>query len=123
FVLFFQMVYPFAQVNDPRRQMAGAAGGCMLADRGALAAAGGCAAIRTAVIDDCALGAILKQQGPIWLGLTHGARSIRPYESLGQIGRMVSRSAYAQLGYSPLALAGTLVGLALMYLAPPTLAV
>jgi hopene-associated glycosyltransferase HpnB len=122
FVLFFQMVYPFRQVNDPRDKLAGAAGGCMLADREALAHAGGIAAIRTAVIDDCALGAIMKAQGRIWLGLTQRARSIRPYETLGQVGRMVSRSAYAQLGYSPWALAGTLLGLALIYLAPPTLA-
>jgi hopene-associated glycosyltransferase HpnB len=122
FVLFFQMVYPFRQVNDPRARVAGAAGGCMLAGREALARAGGIAAIRTAVIDDCALGEIMKKQGPVWLGLTHRARSIRPYESLGQIGRMVSRSAYAQLGYSPLALAGTLAGLGLIYLAPPALA-
>jgi hopene-associated glycosyltransferase HpnB len=122
FVLFFQMVYPFRQVNDPRDKLAGAAGGCMLADREALARAGGIAAIRTAVIDDCALGAIMKAQGRIWLGLTDRSRSIRPYETLGQVGRMVSRSAYAQLGYSPWALAGTLLGLGLIYLAPPALA-
>jgi hopene-associated glycosyltransferase HpnB len=122
FVLFFQMVYPFRQVNDPNDKLAGAAGGCMLADREALARAGGIGAIRSAVIDDCALGAIMKAQGRIWLGLTDRARSIRPYENLGQIGRMISRSAYAQLGYSPWALSGTLVGLALIYLAPPALA-
>jgi hopene-associated glycosyltransferase HpnB len=122
FVLFFQMVYPFRQVNDRRDKLAGAAGGCMLVDREALARAGGIAAIRAAVIDDCALGALMKRQGPIWLGLTHRARSIRPYEGLAQIGRMVSRSAYAQLGYSPPALVGTLIGLGLIYLAPPALA-
>jgi hopene-associated glycosyltransferase HpnB len=123
FVLFFQMVYPFRQVNDPRSGVAAAAGGCMLVDREALGGAGGIAAIRTAVIDDCALGAILKREGRIWLGLTHRARSIRPYENLSEIGRMVSRSAYAQLGYSPWALAGTLVGLGLIFLAPPLLAI
>ena len=32
---------------------------------------------------------------------------------------MVARSAYTQLAYSPLVLAGTLVGLALLYLVPP----
>ena len=35
---------------------------------------------------------------------------------------MVSRSAYAQLRYSPLLLAGTVLGMALTYLAPPALA-
>jgi hopene-associated glycosyltransferase HpnB len=123
FVLFFQMVYPFRQVNDPRDKLAAAAGGCMLVEREALGRAGGIAAIRTAVIDDCALGAILKREGRIWLGLTHRARSIRPYDNLSQIGRMVSRSAYAQLGYSPWALAGTLIGLGMIFLAPPLLAV
>jgi hopene-associated glycosyltransferase HpnB len=122
FVFFFQMVYPFRWVNRPQHPVAGAAGGCMLADRTALARAGGIAAIRTAVIDDCALAALLKRQGPIWLGLTHRAQSIRPYETLGAIGRMVSRSAYAQLGYSSWQLAGALLGLAVTYLLPPALA-
>ena len=36
---------------------------------------------------------------------------------------MVSRTAYAQLRYSPLLLAGTIIGLALTYLAPVALAV
>jgi len=35
---------------------------------------------------------------------------------------MVSRSAYAQLRYSPLLLLGTLLGLSLVYLAPPLIA-
>lgn len=117
FVFFFQMVYPFAKVNRPG-STAGAAGGCMLARADALAAAGGIAAIRKALIDDCALGALMKQQGPIWLGLTHRARSLRPYDTLGQIGRMVSRSAYAQLDYSPLKLMGVILGMGLVYLAP-----
>ena len=111
FVYFFDMLYPFAWVNDPRSRVAGAAGGVMLARTEALAAAGGVAAIRTAIIDDCALGALMKRQGPIWLGLTERADSLRPYESVGEIGRMVSRSAYAQLGYSPLVLAGAMLGM------------
>ena len=121
FVYFFDMLYPFAWVNDPRNKTAAAAGGCMLVRREALAAAGGIEAIRTAIIDDCALAARLATQGPIWLGLTDRARSLRPYRTLGEIARMVSRSAYAQLNYSPWLLAGTLVGMALVYLAAPLL--
>ncbi|HEY4030044.1 MAG TPA: glycosyltransferase [Caulobacteraceae bacterium] len=117
FVFFFQMVYPFAQVNRPG-PMGAAAGGVMLADREALKRAGGIAAIRKALIDDCALGALMKRQGPIWLGLTHRATSLRPYETIGQIGRMVSRSAYAQLDYSPLKLIGVVLGMGLVYMAP-----
>ncbi len=121
FVFFFDMLYPFGVVNDPKRALAAAAGGCMLARRSALEAAGGVAAIRSALIDDCALGALLKRQGPIWLGLTERARSLRPYRTVAEIGRMISRSAYAQLGYSPLLLAATIAGLAATYLAPPFL--
>jgi len=122
FVFFFDMLFPFGWVNDPRNKLAAAAGGCMLVRRESLEAAGGVASIRGEIIDDCALGARLKAQGPIWLGLTRTSVSLRPYGSLGDIGRMVSRSAYAQLGYSPLLLAGTLLGMALVYLAAPVLA-
>jgi hopene-associated glycosyltransferase HpnB len=122
FVFFFDMLFPFAWVNDPRSSTAAAAGGCMLVDRRALEAAGGIEKIRDAIIDDCALARLMKTQGPIWLTLTNRAVSIRPYQTLGEIRRMVARSAYAQLQYSPLILAGTLIGLALMFLAPPALA-
>ena len=118
FVFFFQMVYPFGKVNRPGKT-AGAAGGCMLARREALGAAGGIAAIRTALIDDCSLGALMKSQGPIWLGLTNRSVSLRPYETVGEIGRMVSRSAYAQLDYSIVKLAGVVIGMSLVYAAPP----
>ena len=123
FVFFFQMLFPFAWVNDPRNKVAAGAGGCMLVRREALESAGGIASVRTEIIDDCALARKLKAQGPIWLGLATRAESLRPYLTVGQIGRMVSRSAYAQLGYSPWILAGTLLGMVLTYLAPPLLAV
>jgi hopene-associated glycosyltransferase HpnB len=122
FVFFFQMLYPFAWANDPRRKTAAAAGGCMLVRRDALAAAGGLAAIRGALIDDCALAELLKSHGPIALALTERAHSLRAYPSIGDIRRMVSRTAYAQLHYSPLWLAGTMFGLALTFLAPVALA-
>jgi hopene-associated glycosyltransferase HpnB len=122
FIFFFQMLYPFAWVNRPEHPMAGAAGGCMLIRADALRAAGGIAVIRDALIDDCALARELKQQGPIWLGLTDRVRSIRPYANWGDIRRMVARSAYAQLNYSPLNLAGTVAGLTLTYLVPPLMA-
>jgi hopene-associated glycosyltransferase HpnB len=122
FVFFFQMLYPFAWVADRNRAVAAAAGGCMLVRREALERIGGMASIRSEIIDDCALARRLKAQGPIRLGLTRRARSLRPYEGLQEIGRMVSRSAYAQLGYSPLLLAGTVAGMAIIYLMPTLLA-
>ncbi len=122
FVFFFDMLFPFGWVNDPKRRLAAGAGGCMLVRRSALDAAGGVGAVRDAIIDDCALAKRLKRQGPIWLGLTLRAWSLRPYEGLGEVARMVSRSAYAQLGYSPVVLAGTLLGMGVTYLAPAALA-
>jgi len=122
FVFFFQMLYPFAWVAERNRALAAAAGGCMLVRREALERMGGIAAIKSEIIDDCALARRLKTQGGIWLGLTHRAVSLRPYTGVPEIGRMVSRSAYAQLGYSPLLLAGAVAGLAITYFAPPVLA-
>jgi len=122
FVFFFQMLYPFAWVNRPDRATAAAAGGCMLVRAEALRAAGGIASIRSALIDDCALGRRMKAVGPIRLALTEQALSLRPYPQVADIRRMVARSAYDQLGYSPLWLAGTIVGLTLIYVAPPLIA-
>jgi hopene-associated glycosyltransferase HpnB len=122
FVFFFQMLYPFAWVADRSRALAAAAGGCMLVRREALERIGGMASIKSEIIDDCALARRLKSQGPIRLSLTRSAISLRPYEGLSDIGRMVSRSAYAQLDYSPLLLAGTIAGMVITYLVPALLA-
>ena len=118
FVFFFDMLFPFGAVNDPKSRVAAAAGGCMLARRSALDAAGGIDAIRHNIIDDCALARVMKKRGPIWLGLTDRSISLRPYERLADIRKMVARSAYAQLDYSPLLLLGTLAGLFIVYIAP-----
>ena len=123
FVFFFQMLYPFVWVNRRQSSVAAAAGGCMLVRADVLQKAGGMDAIRAALIDDCALAKLLKAHGPIWLGLTERVRSIRRYPAVSDIRRMVVRSAYAQLSYSPLVLGGTVVSMALTYLLPPLLAI
>lgn len=123
FIFFFQMLYPFAWVKRTDRRAAAAAGGCMLVRSDALRRIGGIEKICRALIDDCALAEALKAQGPIWLGLTERARSIRPYPRFEDIRRMVARSAYAQLRYSSLLLTCTTAGMALIYQAPPLLAV
>jgi hopene-associated glycosyltransferase HpnB len=123
FIFFFQMLYPFACVNRPQSAVAAAAGGCMLVRSDALRKAGGIEIVRAALIDDCALAKALKAHGPIWLGLTERVRSVRRYPALADIRRMVARSAYAQLRYSPLVLLATMAGMALAYLVPPLLAI
>ena len=95
----------------------------MLVRREALHAAGGLEAVRGALIDDCALGALMKGQGPIWLGLTESVDSLRAYSTFAEFRRMVSRSAFAELRYSSLRLAGAIGGMALVYLAPPLFAI
>ncbi len=124
FVFFFRKLYPFAWVNDPRRRTAAAAGGCLLVRPQALARAGGLAPIAGALIDDCALASLIKAKGRpgggrIWLGLTRAAHSRRDYGGIKGIWRMVARSAYTQLGHSPLLLVGTLAAMLVAYLVPP----
>ncbi|HSR71671.1 MAG TPA: glycosyltransferase [Kiloniellales bacterium] len=123
FVYFFQLLYPFPWVADPGRREAAAAGGCVLLRRAALINIGGFAAIREALIDDCALARKIKDArlspGGIWLGLTRDSRSIRAYKNLFQIWRMVARNAFAQLRFSPLLLISTLLGLGFVFLVPP----
>lgn len=120
FVYFFAQLYPFRWSNRPGSRTAAAAGGCSLVRRTALERAGGIAAIRGAVIDDVNLARAVKRTGGrTWLGLAEQVDSVRPYPELGQLWRMVSRSAYAQLRHSPLLLLGTVLGLTLVYLVPP----
>jgi len=122
FVFFFAKLYPFERVRNPRSGVAAAAGGCMLASRAALARIGGFAAIRGELIDDCSLAARIKPGGPISLDLADDSLSLRPYEDWRSLWDMIARSAYTQLHYSPLLLAGAVAGMALTYLAPPVLA-
>ena len=119
FVFFFALLYPFSWSNNRRRTTAAAAGGCVLLRRSAYERIGGYAAIRDELIDDCALAAMVKKSGgSIWLGLTPGTESLRPYPEIADIWNMVARTAYTQLHYSPFLLAATVVGLVLTYLAP-----
>ena len=123
FIYFFQMLFPFSWVCRPESKVAAAAGGCMLVRADALAKVGGIASIHNALIDDCSLAAELKTIGPIWLGLTDRVRSVRPYNTLSDVRQMISRSAYAQLRYSPLLLAATTAGMVITFVIPPMLAI
>jgi hopene-associated glycosyltransferase HpnB len=120
FVYFFSQLYPFRRVNRPGSRTAAAAGGCVLIRSQALERAGGLSAIRGAVIDDVTLAGAVKRQGsPIWLGLADDVTSIRSYDQLADLWNMVARSAFTQLRYSITLLLLTVLGLGLVYLAPP----
>ncbi len=120
FVYFFQLLYPFARVNRRSSRTAAAAGGTILIRRAALARIGGIESLRGALIDDVALARLVKRSGGgIWLGHSLLARSVRPYPGPADIWRMVARTAYVQLRYSPLLLLATVLGMALVWLVPP----
>ena len=119
FVFYFQMLYPFRWVNDPKRKIAAAAGGCMLVRRAKLIKAGGIEKIRGRIIDDCATARLLKPHGPVWLGLTRTSLSLRAYDRLSDIWSMVTRTAFVQLSHSVPALIGTVAAMIIIYLAPP----
>lgn len=124
FVFFFFLLYPPRWIRNSRRRTAGAAGGCVLVERRALESSGGIEAIGGALIDDCSLAAQIKNAGGrVWLGLSPATRSIRGYGGFGEIGRMISRTAFTQLRHSPLILVGTIAGLVLTYLVPVLAAV
>ena len=119
FLYFFLQLYPPQWIADRNSKMAGAAGGCILIKRGALERIGGLAGIRGEVIDDCALARAVKGAGgAIWLGLTRKSVSLRAYTGFGEIRDLIARTAFTQLGYSSLVLAGTLLGMFLTYMAP-----
>ncbi len=124
YVYFFTKLYPFRHVNDARRSTAAAAGGCMLLRRDALAPDRGLQPIASEVIDDCALARMVKGRpgARIWLGLSREARSIRAYGGLPGVWRLVARTAFTQLGYSPWLLLGTVLGMLLVYCVPPAAA-
>ncbi|KPC80893.1 MULTISPECIES: glycosyltransferase [Streptomyces] len=120
FVYFFGQLYPFRRVNGKKSRTAAAAGGCVLLRAGAAERARIPESIRQAVIDDVSLArAVRRSGGRIWLGLAERVDSVRPSPRLADLWRMVARSAYAQLRHSPSLLAGTVLGLGLVYVAPP----
>ncbi len=119
FIYFFFLLYPPARISNPRSRIAGAAGGCILIRSDALERAGGFSAIRSNVIDDCALAARVKQAGGrIWLGVTNSTRSIRGYRTLANIRNMIARSAFHQLRHSALLLVLCFAGMLLTFVAP-----
>jgi len=123
FVWFFQLLYPFRRVADNRSRIAAAAGGCVLVRRELLERLGGFESIRGEVIDDVSLARRAKEAGGrLWLGLDAGMTSIRGYDTLAEVTRMVARTAFDQLGYRYSLVLGTFAFLGFFFVAPPVLA-
>jgi hopene-associated glycosyltransferase HpnB len=118
FVYFFQMLYPFARVNDPNSVVAAAAGGTVLIRREALQRIGGIESIKGALIDDVTLARAVKRGGPIYLGHSALAVSVRRYPRTSDMWNMITRTAFTQLRYSVPLLAITLIGMALVWWVP-----
>lgn len=123
FIFFFQKLYPFPLINNPRSKVSGAAGGCILIREEALTRIGGIEALKQALIDDCTLASLVKKSLPpnhgIWLGLSNTTISLRKYPTLKPIWNMVARTAFTQLNYSTLLLIGTILGMFITYLISP----
>ncbi len=119
FLYFFLTVYPPNWVADSKYRAAAAAGGCILLRRSALERIGGMAAVRSEVIEDCALAKAVKQNGgKIQPGLTRSSVSLRGYNTFGGIRDLIARVAFTQLRYSFLVLLGALAGLFAAYVLP-----
>jgi hopene-associated glycosyltransferase HpnB len=122
FLFFFLKLYPPRWIANPKARTAGAAGGCILLRSESLHRIGGLAAIRSEVIDDCALAQAAKRTGgKIWMGLTRRSVSLRAYNTFAEIRDMIARTAFTQLRYSPALLLGTVAGMFLTYIAPVAL--
>ncbi|MGH8428426.1 MAG: glycosyltransferase [Gammaproteobacteria bacterium] len=118
FVYFFKLLYPFALANRAQGRVAAAAGGAILIEREVLASIGGFAAWHDAIIDDCTLAARVKRAGyHCFLGLSHGAQSLRE-QNFSSIAAMIARSAYVQLGESPLLLVAATAVMLLAFWVP-----
>ena len=118
FIYFFQKIYPFSKVNDPNNSLAAAAGGFILCKSEVFSKVNLYEQIKDKVIDDCNIAKKIKEKGNIWLGLTEKVCSRRCYTNLSEIWKMVSRTAYEQLSFSPLYLCLSILGMCIIYLYP-----
>ena len=118
FIYFFQKIYPFSKVNDPDNSLAAAAGGFILCKSEVFREENLYDQIKDKVIDDCNIAKKIKEKGNIWLGLTENVYSKRCYSNLSDIWKMVSRTAYEQLNFSPLYLSFSIFGMCVIYLYP-----
>lgn len=101
YIHFFKLLYPFSLANSSLKFFAAAAGGCIITKAQVLEKIGGFSAIKGALIDDCSLAKVVKQNGyRTWIGLTHSVTSHRDYSQLHEIWNLVARFAFTYLRYS-----------------------
>jgi len=121
FVYFFNILYPMRRANNPHDPLASAAGGCVLLSREAWTRLGeSFEPIKSEIIDDVNLARQVKGRGlPIRLSLSRTeVVSLRIPVHLGDIWKMVRRTAFTELKYSWLRVFGALAGLTLMFVVP-----
>lgn len=124
YIYFFQLLYPFRKASDAGSKTAAAAGGCVLIRRSVLQEIGGLESIRDRVIDDLALARAAKDAGAAcWMGLDPDLQSIRVYGSFGDVGALVTRTAFEQLGRSYLLVPIVLIGLLVLFAGPLALTI
>jgi hopene-associated glycosyltransferase HpnB len=121
FVLFFNLLYPMRKVNDPASPVAAAAGGCVLVRASVLEAIDGFERIQGEIIDDVNLARAVADVDPrLRLAVSRSdVRSLRRYSGVGPIWRMVRRTAFDELDYSWLKLAGIVATMLVLFLLPP----
>ena len=118
FIFFFQKLFPFRRVNDPKDSVSAAAGGFILCKSQIFKEKNWYESIQNKVIDDCNIAKFFKKEGTIWLGLTNLVQSRRTYKNLDEIWKMVSRTAFEQLNFSIIILLICCLGMFLIYLTP-----
>jgi len=118
FIFFFQKLFPFGRVNDPKDRVSAAAGGFILCKSQIFKQKNWYDSIKDKVIDDCNIAKLIKKKGELWLGLTNLVESRRTYQNLSEIWRMVSRTAFEQLHFSIIILIICCLGMLLIYLTP-----
>lgn len=118
FIYFFQKIYPFSKVNNPKNALAAAAGGFVLCKAKLFDNKNLFEVIKNKVIDDCNLARLAKKKGNIWLGLSEQVYSHRNYDKLSEIWTMVSRTAYEQLNFSIINLSLSILGMIILYILP-----
>ena len=118
FIYFFQKLFPFNQVNSKNNKLSAAAGGFILCKSEIFKDINLYEIIKDKIIDDCNLAKLIKKNGKVWLSLTTRVESRRSYQTLSEIWKMVSRTAYEQLNNSILNLILSIFGLFMLYIFP-----